>query len=93
MELTPITSYHPHINRQTKVVNKWVESYPCNYVLGWQKAWVKWLHLGEFFCNSTFHMSIKMPSFMALYGYEAPNFVDLLFGDCRLPRAKDLQES
>lgn len=39
-------------------------------------------------------MSIKMSPFMALYGYEAPNFMDLLFGDSRVPTTKDLlQES
>ena len=25
MELTPSTSYHPQIDRQTEIVNKWVE--------------------------------------------------------------------
>lgn len=39
-------------------------------------------------------MSIKMSPFMALYDYEALSFIDLLFGDCRVPKAKDfLQES
>ena len=38
-------------------------------------------------------MSIQMSPFMALYGYDAPNFLDLLFGDSRVPKAKDsLQE-
>jgi len=35
-----------------------------------------------------------MSPFIALYGYEAPSFVDLLFGDSRVLKAKDLlQES
>jgi len=55
---------------------------------------MKWLHMGEYCYNSTYHMSIQMSPFMALYEYEAPSFVDLLFGDSRGPKAKDfLQES
>lgn len=39
-------------------------------------------------------MLIQMSLFMALYGYQAPSFLDLLFGDSRVPKAKDLlQES
>jgi hypothetical protein len=44
MTLTPSTSYHPHMDGQTEIVNKWVESYLRNYVPGQQKAWVRWLH-------------------------------------------------
>ena len=54
-----------------------------------QRAWVKWLHMGEYRYNTTYHMSIKMTPFMALYGYEAPSFMDLVLGDSRVPRAKD----
>ena len=39
-------------------------------------------------------MSIQMSPFMALYGYEAPSFMDLLLSDSRVPSAGDLlQES
>ncbi|XP_059076719.1 uncharacterized protein LOC131875984 [Cryptomeria japonica] len=39
-------------------------------------------------------MSIQMTPFRALYGYDAPNFIDLLMSDVRVPRAGDLlQES
>jgi hypothetical protein len=38
-------------------------------------------------------MSIEISLFRALYGYDAPFFVDLAFGERRAPRAKDwLQE-
>jgi hypothetical protein len=33
-ELTPNTSYHPQIDGQTDIVNKWVEGYLRNYVGG-----------------------------------------------------------
>jgi hypothetical protein len=46
-ELTPSTSHHPQIDRKTKIVNKWVEGYLRNYVLGQQWEWITWLHLSE----------------------------------------------
>jgi hypothetical protein len=39
-------------------------------------------------------MSIEMSPFRALYGYDAPTFVDQIFGESRAPKAKDwIQES
>lgn len=77
-ELTSSTSYHPQTDGQTEIVNKWVEGYLRNYIAGQQKAWVKWIYLCEYCYNSTYHMSIQMSPFMALYGYEVPSFMDLL---------------
>lgn len=43
---------------------------------------------------STYHMSIGMTPFRALYGYDATSFVDLAFGDSRAPKAREcLQDS
>lgn len=50
--------------------------------------------MGEYCYNTTYHMSIKMTRFMALYGYEAPSFMDLVLGDSRVPKEKNfLQDS
>jgi hypothetical protein len=51
--------------------------------------WVNWLHLGEHCYNTTFHVSISMTPFQALYGYDSPTLVDLVFGESRAPKAKD----
>jgi hypothetical protein len=88
-ELTPSTNYNPQTDGQTEIVNKWVEGYLRNYVSGQQRTWFKWLHLGEHCYNTTFHMSIGMTPFQALYGYDAPNLIDLVFGESRAPKAKD----
>jgi len=88
-ELTPSTNYHPQTDGQTEIFKKWVEGYLRNYVGGKQRTWVKWLHLGEHCYNTTFHMSIGMTPFQALYRYDAPTFVVLVFGERRAPKAKD----
>jgi hypothetical protein len=59
-------------------------------VLGKQGAWIKWLHLGEHYYNTTHHISIGMRPFMELYGYDVPSFVDLAFWESRAPKSKIL---
>jgi hypothetical protein len=59
---------------------------------GQQRTWVKWLHMGEYCYNTTHYMSIRMSPFRALYGYNAPTFVDTVFEDSRVPMAKDWVE-
>jgi len=48
--------------------------------------------MGEYCYNMTHHMSIRMSPFRALYGYVAPTFVETVFGDGRVPVAKDCVE-
>jgi hypothetical protein len=91
-ELATSTIYHPQTDGQTKIVNKWVEGYLRNYVGGKQHTWVRWLHMGEYFYNTNYHMSIRMSLFRALYGYDAPSFMEIVFGDNRVPRAKEWVE-
>ena len=93
-ELSLSTSYHPQIDGQTEIVNKWVEGYLRNYIPGKHKALVKWIYLCEYRYNTTYHMSIQMSPFMALYGYDATNFMNLLLSDSKVPSVGNLlQES
>lgn len=41
IKLSPRTKYHPQIDGQTKIVNKWIEGYLQSYVAGHQIAWIK----------------------------------------------------
>ena len=88
-DLTPSASYHPQTDGQTEIVNKWLEGYLRNYVVGQQKAWLHWLHLGEYCYNTTYHMSIGMTPFQALYGYDALSFSDIMFGASKAPRENE----
>ena len=58
-------------------------------LVGNKKAWIKWLHLGEFFYNTTFHMSIGRSPLKALYGYDASTFINKIFCDIIAPKYKD----
>ena len=92
-ELSPSRSYHPQTDGQTKIVNKWLEGYLWNYVSAQRRTWVEWIHLGEYCYNTTYHMSIGMAPFKALYRHEPLSFIDTVLGNNRAPRAKDwLQE-
>jgi hypothetical protein len=48
--------------------------------------------MGEYCYNTTYHMSIRMSSFRALYVYDAPSFIETVFGDNRVFGAKDWVE-
>jgi hypothetical protein len=48
--------------------------------------------MGEYCYNTTYHMPIRMSPFRALYGYDAPSFIETVFGDNRVPGAKDWVE-
>ena len=62
------------------------------YVTGKKKAWIKWLHLGEFCYNTTFHMSIGMYPLQEIYGYDASNLIEHVCGHSRAPMSKDWTE-
>jgi hypothetical protein len=50
--------------------------------------------MGEYYYNMTYHMSIHMSPFKDLYGYDTTSFVKTMFGDSRVPGAKDwIEES
>jgi len=88
-KLTLSTIYHPKIDGQIEIVNKWIEGYLRNYVSNQQHAWVKWLHLWEYCYNTSHHMSIGMTPFCALYGYDSLSFVDLVLSNSRVLAKSD----
>jgi hypothetical protein len=49
-------------------------------------------YMGEYCYNTTYHMFVRMSPFRALYGYDAPSFVETVFGDSRVPGVKDWVE-
>lgn len=60
------SAYHPESDGQTMVTNRILETYRRCYVSDAPKQWVHFLHLAEYWYNSSFQSAIKMPPFEAL---------------------------
>jgi hypothetical protein len=62
------TTYHPKTDGQTERVNQVMKDMLRMYVMDNQIHWEKYLPLVEFAYNNSFHSSIGMPPYEALYG-------------------------
>jgi transposase InsO family protein len=67
-QLSLSIAYHPETDGKTKRVNKVMEGMLRMYVMDNQTHWEKYLPLVEFAYNKSFHSSIRMPPYEALYG-------------------------
>jgi hypothetical protein len=86
--------YHPQTNGQTEIVNKCLETYLCCFFNDKQNKWLQWLHLVEWWYNSTYHTSAKMTPFQSLYGYQPPSWKELATNQRKVASLKDhLDES
>ena len=82
------STHHPQLDGQTEVVNKCLEPYLRSFVTDKQNTWLQWLHLAEWWYNSTYHTSAKMTHFQALYGYGPTRWKALVQGDAKVPTIK-----
>lgn len=69
------TTFHPHTDGQTEIVNKVVETYLRCFANKTPKKWAKWLHWAKFSYNTAAHLLTKMSPFQALYGCVPPHVV------------------
>ena len=72
------TAYHPESDGQTERVNQCVEQYLRCMTFSAPKKWVDWLPAAEWWYNSSYHSSIKMSPFQALYEYAPPMLSQLI---------------
>lgn len=87
-------AYHPEPDGQTEVVNRYVETYLRCFASTHRHQWYKFLHLAEFWYNTSFYTAIQMTPFKALYGREPPNIPDYLAGSVEEQSLDDsLQQS
>ena len=69
------SSYHPHTDGQTKVVNRSVETYLRYFVSDKPKQWLQWLSWAEYWYNTSFHTSAQTTPFQIVYGREPPPII------------------
>ena len=62
------SAYHPETDGQTERVNQVFEDMLRMYCMDQQYKWEEYLPLVEFAYNNTYHASLKMAPFEALYG-------------------------
>lgn len=79
------TTYHPQSDNQSEIVNKCVELYLRCFCSEKPKKWSQWLGWVEYWYNTTFHSSIGMTPFQAVYGRAPPPL--LTYGDMRTTNA------
>lgn len=82
VELHLTSTYHPQTDGQTKRVNQCLENYLRCMCFASPKRWHHWLSLAEWWYNSTYHTSLKMTPFQALYGFKPPMVAEVVLPDC-----------
>lgn len=66
------TFYHPQYDGQTKVINKFLETYLHSFTSEKKHHWVQWFLLVEWWYNTTYHKATKMSSYEVVYGKHPP---------------------
>lgn len=73
--LSMSSSYHPQTNGQSEALNKCLELYLRCFTRDNPKSWFRLLSWAEFWYNTSFHSSIVMTPFKAVYGRDPPTLV------------------
>ncbi|WVZ00354.1 hypothetical protein V8G54_026423 [Vigna mungo] len=73
--LSMSSAYHPQTDGQSEILNKTLEMYLRCYCFDNPKNWVKMLPSAQYWYNTSYHNSIKMSPYKALYGREPPSLI------------------
>jgi transposase InsO family protein len=62
------STYHPQTDGQTEQVNQCMETFLRCFANAIPSKWFEWIHLAEFWYNTSWHSSLQQSPFQALYG-------------------------
>jgi transposase InsO family protein len=82
VQLHLTSAYHPQTDGQTERVNQCLENYLRCMCFNSPKRWHYWLSLAEWWYNTSFHTSLQMTPFQALYGFPPPMVAEVILPDC-----------
>lgn len=71
------SSYHPHSDGQSEVLNRCLENYLQVFTWQYSHTWSRWLPLDEWWYNTTYHSAINSTPYEVVYG-QAPPVVEVV---------------
>jgi hypothetical protein len=83
------SAYHPELDGQTEVVNRILKTYLRCFACDDPKCWLDYLHLAEFWYNTSYQSSIRMTPFEALYGRSPPSVTSYISGSAQIAAVDD----
>ncbi|KAL8091541.1 hypothetical protein AgCh_033970 [Apium graveolens] len=84
------TAYHPQTDGQTEVVNRGLEQYLRAFTHDCPSAWVNYLCWAEFCYNSSYHTSLQMSPYQALFGRLPPTIPMYIRGSTSIQALDEL---
>jgi len=78
IKLLFLTTCHPQIDEQTKVVNRTLSQLLRVVIQKNLKSWEECLHFVEFAYNRTIHLTIDFSSFEIIYRFNPLTLIDLI---------------
>ncbi|MED6176079.1 hypothetical protein PIB30_116938 [Stylosanthes scabra] len=69
------SAYHPQSGGQGEVLNRTLEMYLRCFYFEYPRKWLEMLPWAQYWYNTSFHSSIKMAPFKALFGRDPPSLI------------------